>query len=739
MPDAQTDATPNRRRRPLLSRTAAIVLGVSMLVGGSALTSTASPIPSTGNSAADIATYPWLNKDLSPEARADLLMKAMNEDQLIHMLHGDGGLIGGTAPKKGPKYIGYIPAIPELRVPAVIMTDGPSGLRNGDKATEMPAPITQAASFDPGLARSYGKAIAQDARDRGQDVLFSPGFNLARNPTAGRTFEYFGEDPLLSGEIAAAHVEGVQSTGLMATIKHYVANNQETNRTQNSSNIDDRTLHEIYEKPFQIAIAKSDPAIVMCAYNKVNNKPACGNPETLKRDLRENMKFKGFVVTDYPAAWSPTDIKNGLNVELPGNFWTSKLLVTRAIKNGDMSWDDVRTRVRETLVQMFRFGLFDHPWDSERGDRQRTIREIPVSRGQAVAQKASEAGSVLLKNDGILPLNAKDPKIHRVTVVGDGAKSALKGGGSSAVNAITRDNLLDRIKARYGDRVEVDWVSEWNPAGIALSAKKSDLVIVVATTVSTELFDRPGLNFMPHVNNSVNIAARRAPTIVVTQNGGPVLMPWLDSVKGVLNTWYPGEAGGEATARLLFGEVDPSGRLPQTFPASNEQKPASHSDQFPGSKLGFQANYTEGVFMGYRWYSANGQKPLFPFGYGLSYTTFSYSNVALVKDHGSSKDPLKVRVTVTNTGKRTGKVVPQVYIGKPSTPDLTTPPRELGAFTKVELKPGEQKTVEMTVDPLQLAIWKGEKDKFVVRPGTYRVMVGNDVNDIAGTATYQVK
>ena len=684
-----------------------------------------------------LPSMPWLDATKPAIERADLLLAAMNEDQKIHMLHGASSLIGTRIVNPNdPPSIGYIPAIPELRVPAFVMTDGPTGLRNGEKATVMPASIAVASSFDPAVAQETGTAIARDASSRGQDLLFAPGFNLARNPLAGRSFEYYGEDPLLAGKLAAATTSGIQQAGVMATLKHYVANNQETNRTQNSSNIDPRTLREIYEKPFQIAIAESSPAAVMCAYNKVNNTPACGNRDTLITDLRERMGFDGIVVTDYPAAWSPTDVKNGLNVELPWSFWTSPLLVRQAIAKGTMTWQDVDQRVRETLVQMFRFGLFDHPWDDNRNDRVREIKAIDPAPGNAVARDSLERGAVLLRNERqTLPIASGDAAPQRVLVVGEGAKKSMAGGGSSAGNAIVSDQALTQISKRLPNS-KVIWKSAWDPVGIASEARQSDLVIVFATQISTELLDRPDLSFLPHMNNAVWQAAKNNPsTVVVTQIGGPVLMPWLDQTAAVLNVWYPGQAGGEATARLLFGETNPSGRLPQTFPASNSQFPANTPEQFPGAQLGHQANYTEGVFIGYRWYTSVDQRPLFPFGYGLSYTTFEYSHIALTNNTGTSTDSVGVNLTVTNTGTRAGAVVPQAYVSKPGE---GMPKRELGAFTKVMLEPGESQTVRLEVSANELAYWDTAADRFSVRPGTYQISVGDHVNDLRLTLPYTV-
>lgn len=699
-----------------------------------------SPVPASDSQRAP-EDMPWLDASRSPAERADLLVAAMTHDQLLHMVHGQSDLLGNRiSHADGPPSIGYIPPIPELRVPALILTDGPAGLRNGEKATKMPAPITQAASFDLSLARAYGSTIATDAKDRGQDVLFSPGFNLARNPRAGRTFEYFGEDPLLAGRVAAAHVDGVQSAGVMATIKHYVANNQETNRTLNSSAVDERTLHEIYEEPFRIAVRDAKPAAVMCAYNRVNGVPACGSSATLTDDLRHWMGFDGFVVTDYPAAWSPTDLRAGLNVELPWQFWTKPKRIERAIAAGQLSWDDIRQRVREVLTQMFRFGLFDQGWDEAQGDRVRPLRDLDHARGNAVAQRAAEEGSVLLKNDGMLPLSAPEPgKTRRVLVVGYAAKSTATGWGSSAGKSEMSDSTLERLAAHYGPNTVIEWAGQGNPARIARQAKLADEVIVVASSLWSELLDRPNLRLAPAQENAIAIAARNNPRVaVVLQTGGPLIMPWLDKVQAVLNVWYPGQAGGEATANLLFGKVAPSGRLPQTFPASPSEVPASTREQFPGAKAGFEARYTEGVFMGYRWWGEHGKTPAFPFGYGLTYTTFSYGDVT-VSGPGTRDGDIRVSVEVTNTGSRSGAVVPQVYIGKPDTPETPTPPRELAAFTKVTLAPGETKRVNLTVAADTLGVWDSHARDRVVRPGTYTVAVADNALAPASEHRYTVR
>lgn len=705
------------------------------------------PIPSVPAVADDtyLEKCPWRNRNLSTEKRVELLMAKMTPEHLINMSHGNSNLLGIRPPGEngGPNSIGYVKAIPELCVPALVMTDGPSGLRNREKATEMPAPIVQGASFDLNIAELVGKAIAEDSRDRGQDLLFGPGFNLGRNPAAGRTFEYFGEDPLLSGQLAAANANGLQKTGIMATLKHFVANNQETLRTINSSNMDQRTLHEIYEKPFLIGVQGSNPASVMCAYNKINGVYACSNHQTQVEDLRGRMGFKGFVVSDYPATHETTDLSNGLNIELPKSVHVTLKKVEDAVAANKMTWNEVKLRVKETLTQMFRFGMFDQPWDEKAKDRKRTMVDLPVDRGYQYALKTIEAGAVLMKNDGILPLNPEKLKGKKILVVGEGAKHSISGGGSSGVSSIKKDSLLEELKKALPN-TEIIWRSNWNPAGIAIQAKRVDLVIAVASVISTELIDRLNIDFFPHMNIGMNAAVKNNPnTVVVTQIPGPTMMPWSDKARAIINVWYPGAAGGIGTTNLLLGKTNPSGRLPQTFPADPKEIPASTTRQFPGEKVSTESYYDEGVFMGYRWWEQYNKPVAFPFGFGLSYTTFKYSDAKLLTTQGNSTDNVKVSVVVQNTGKVAGAVVPQVYVGKPSTSDIPTPPKELGAFGKVFLKPGEAKRVEFTVLPRELQVYdvkaKNGVGDYVVRSGVYKIYVADNVNDVKASFDYTVK
>ncbi|MFY9189648.1 MAG: glycoside hydrolase family 3 C-terminal domain-containing protein, partial [Lawsonella sp.] len=576
--------------------------------------------PALSGAAANAAPpRPWMNTALTDAQRAGKLLKAMNFSQKVHMLSGKKPLTDHTPA------IGYIPPIPELGIPEMVQSDGPAGLRNGkDPATKFPSPIAYAASWDLGIAHLQGKLLGEESLALGTDVLLGPGFNMARNPRGGRTFEYYGEDPFLSGTIAAANVRGIQSKSVIATLKHYTANNQETFRNINSSEVPLRALNEIYLKPFEIAVKGSQPGAVMCSYNAINGVHGCSNAYTLITKLRKAWGFDGFVMTDYPASWSPTDIKNGLNIEMPLTFMTSEASIKLAIKQGKMSEKDVDARVFETLHMMFRFGMFDRP---------KTITPINVQRGNTVAQKIAEQGAVLLKNDNkMLPLN--DKKHRKIAISGDAATGSIAGLGSSNVKATESDTPLDEIKKR-SKGAKVTYNRTIDVSNAVKNAKDADVAIVYVSGVSAEAFDRPSINLTAGDNKLVEaVAEANKNTVVVAHTGGPITMPWINKVAAVLNMWQPGQAGGKATARLLSGDANPSGHLPQTFPLYDGQWPANTMEQFPGKYLGMRPTYTEGIYIGYRWYQKENVKPLFPFGYGLSYTNFKYSAPKLLTTSG---------------------------------------------------------------------------------------------------------
>ncbi|MFY9189649.1 MAG: glycoside hydrolase family 3 C-terminal domain-containing protein [Lawsonella sp.] len=646
----------------------------------------------------------------------------MTLEQKVHMLHGR------LLTKKETAAVGYIPAIPELGVPEFVQSDGPLGVRNWeDKATAFPSPIGYAASWSPAIAALEGRIAGEDALALGTDAIYGPGLNMARNPEAGRTFEYFGEDPFLTGSMTAANVKGMQSTGVIATLKHYVANNQETSRHLGESRVPSRALREIYMKPYEIAIKEARPGSVMCSYNAINGEHGCGSYFTLVQELRHRMGFDGYVVTDFPAQWSTTDIKNGLNIEMPGMFMTSVTAVKMAMDRGDISMNDVNTRVHETLKTMFRFGMFD---------RKKVLKPVNVERGHKAALKVAESGAVLLKNqDSLLPLNEK--KTRSIAIAGDVAKEFTRGGGSSNVIPTKEDNALEEITKR-SKGAKVTFNKTRDTKGAAENARKADVALVFVNAETREGFDRRGIDLSDKDIALIDAVSKaNANTAVIVQTGGPVTMPWLGKVKSVLNMWLPGQAGGEATARLLYGDVNPSGHLPQTFPAANGQWPANTNHQYPGDYR-LNPHYTEGIFMGYRWYQKENVKPLFPFGYGLSYTSFKYSNPKLIRTSGDKASPIKLEVTVTNTGQRGGDTVVQVYVRKPGV-GMEVPKKELAGFKKIYLRAGETMTIPIEVDPFQLSVWSDSLGKFIVQPGKYVLYVGQHVNSTPLSTTYTVR
>ncbi|HEY0806686.1 MAG TPA: glycoside hydrolase family 3 C-terminal domain-containing protein, partial [Pseudonocardiaceae bacterium] len=562
-----------------------------------ALTTMAAVVVGPATMAAADTGLPWMNPNQTPQARADELLAAMTLADKVSMLHG-------VATSLGPvPSVGYLPAIPRLAIPGVTMTDGPAGVRTGqDASTELPSPSAEAASFDTSVAQLYGTVLGSDAKALGQDQVFGPGMNIQRVPVNGRNFEYYSEDPYLSGMMGGADVQGIQGQGVIATVKHYVGNNQEANRMIMSDNVDDRTLHEIYQKNFGIAVSVGNPGSVMCSYNKINNIYSCDNSQTLG-SLRSQLGFTGFVVSDYPATHATTSIKEGLNVELPTGVFNTLTNVQAALANGSIAMADIDARVHETLVVLFKFGIFD------RGPITRTPINQAVD--NANAQRIEEQSAVLMRNQGsVLPIAAGT---NSIAVIGTPAKVSAQGGGSSQVTPLSVDNSFDAIVARAGTSATVSYADGTNLTQAAATAKSAGIALVFVRDNESEGGDRSNLSLPGNQNALVSaVAAANPHTVVVLQTGSAVVMPWLSQVSGVLQTWYPGVKGGAATAALLFGDVNPSGKLPQTWPMTDKQVPASTPAQYPG--INGQASYSEGIYVGYRWYDEHSQTPLFPFG-----------------------------------------------------------------------------------------------------------------------------
>jgi beta-glucosidase len=668
-----------------------------------------------------------MSRTLRPAERAAKLLAAMSTSDKLALLSGVNPHTAlGVA--DGPLYVGYVPGNPALCMPALTLNDGPGGVAGSQVGTTaFPAPIAQAATWDPALQRTLGQTMGLEAWEKGIDVLLAPDVNIARVPENGRNFEAFGEDPFLSGQTAAAEIEGIQQNPVIATVKHFAVNSQETNRYYVSSNVDDRTLHEIYLPPFEAAVDDAKVGAVMCAYGLVRGVQSCQNPALLTDVLEHQWGFPGFVMSDWGSTWSTIQSANaGLDLEMPGGtFFTSALLAS--VNSGAVPASRFDDMVRRILTSMFRCGLFDDPPPalSSVGPL-----DVSTSADVRVAVKVAEESTVLLKNDpGTLPLHL--PRGSTIALIGapagvDGVRPYVAGGGSAYTGGANPVSPLQGITARAreaGVNVIADPGTDLSSAVSA--ARRSNLVVYFAYDQEREGEDRPDLSLPNAQDTFIEQVAQANPrTIVVLDTGGPVLMPWLDQVPAVLEAWYPGEQDGIAVAAVLFGDADPGGRLPQTFPASNDSVPASTTDQWPGSGDGQDASFSERLDVGYRWYDANKIAPLFPFGYGLSYTRFEYSGLRI--SHSGAN--VAVSFTVRNTGARAGSDVAQLYVDDPAF--VGEPPKQLKGFQRVSLRPGRSTKVTIALTPRSFSVWDSAQQQWRVRRGLYRILVGSSSRDI---------
>jgi len=793
-------------------------------------------------------------------------------------------LVQGSQDPSGQAGAGYIPGVPRLGVPQLRLSDGPAGIRTSRPATALPAPVALAASFDPELARRFGQTIGREGRARNQDVLLSPMVNIVRVPEAGRNFETFGEDPLLASRMVAEEIRGIEGEGLVATVKHYVANNFEQDRRSASADVDPRTLNEIYLPGFEAAV-EAGVGSVMCAYNKVNGVYACDNEELLSGVLRNRWGFEGWVMTDWGANHSVGSLEAGLDQEMPGGRpgrpgtpFGDSLRV--AVETGEIQQALVDRAAGRILGQMHRMGLLDGSAP--------TRPTLDVEVGAAVARDVAEAGAVLLRNeDGVLPLRSAD--LGSVVVIGPTARVPLVGGGgSSHVTPLRTTSLIDALQSRAGAGVEVPHVAGidldgvpvpatvvepsgmpgahgwqrtapdgttqvdpildftgpnalslgsagtwsgtltaptsgdyeiklqtrggsasvtldgerllsggffggasliptadglgnatatvrleagvphsiavsinqprfafpgapgWTPFEIRLAwvtperrntflqeavdaARAARAAVVLGYDEGSEGRDRASLG-LPGTQDDLiaAVAGANRRTVVLLQTGSAVLMPWLESTASVLQVWYPGQEGGEATASVLLGETGPGGRLPVTFPRAETDAPSSPPERYPG--VDGHASYSEGILVGYRWYDAQGIDPAFPFGHGLSYTKFAYDALEVK----SAKDGLDVTFRIRNSGSMPGVDVPQVYLGPADDVGVPMAPRQLVGFDRITLQPGERKDVTIHIDARQLSYWSTEANGWVRSAGERTVYVGASSRDIRLEASIEV-
>ena len=670
------------------------------------------------------------------EERVDALMNALSLEERVALIHCVSGFEYGE--------------VPRLAIPSIGMFDGPQGVRSG-YSTKFPCAIAMAASWDTELVTEIGQALGRETLAAGGRVLLAPAIDIVRTPLGGRTFEYFGEDPWLSGSIGVAYVNGVQSQGVGTCVKHFVGNNQERWRRHIDARISERALREIYLPAFKRIVTEGGAWSLMGAYNKVNGSPACENKHTLIEILREEWGFDGALVSDW-GAWKNTkrSINGGATIEMTGDLKAGRVEETmRLLQKGEIDPNLFEEAVRRNIRFLIRCGIFD----AERGKS----ASINTHEHQSLARRAAEESIVLLKNDrGILPLDPNSVK--RLAVIGPNANwklsrnNARDSGGSGAVFPPYEVLPLEGLRLKLEGKAEIKFVEgisyekdswedfEKTKAEAVTAAKDSDTVIIFAGTnhsydreatgnVRPENADKPNLGLIgPQAELIRACAAANPRTIVVLINGAPLAVnEWYACVPALMEAWFPGMEGGNAIANVLFGEVNPSGKLPLTFGKKLEDWKV-HSlgeESYPGTGKGGYVNYDDGIWVGYRWFDHANIEPTFPFGYGLSYTTFRFDDMHI---HDSPEGWIAT-FNVTNTGSRMGAEVPQLYVSPPLS-EIERPVRELKGFCKVMLRPGEQRKVAIPIRREELRYWDGAQNSWVLSPGIYKIEIGNSSRNL---------
>jgi beta-glucosidase len=696
-------------------------------------------------------------------------------------------LVHGATDEEGTA-TGFIPGVERLDIPPVRLSDGPLGVRTDEPATAFPASIALASSFDPQLAREFGEALGREANARDQDVMLAPGLNLVRVPHCGRNFEYYSEDPVLSGSMAAAVVSGIQSRDVVATPKHYAANNQETSRASVSAEVDERVLRELYLPAFRDAV-DAGAGSVMSSYNRVNGTYTSEHTHLLTEVLKEEWGFEGYVVSDWFGTESVVGTANGgLDLQMPG-ITAEELFASMSMDEGDEAGEAAEgTDADEEMAEMdpgdFAFadgmpdpttgglyaedladavesgevpesrlddmvarvlGALDDVGHFDETDREGAV-DTPEHRD--LAQTIATRGTVLLDNDGTLPLEDDAD----VALLGPNVdESILGGGGSSETTPFVETSPVEGIEARTAGDVTVergveriedvslfdafapdDGADDEGPSPViedaVAAAEDADVAVVFVRDQATEAADRETLRLPGEQDELVEaVAAANENTVVVLNTSGPVELPWREDVAAVLASWYPGQAHGDAAASVLYGDADPGGRLPVTFAPEGEY-PANTERRFPG--VDGAVHYEEGLLVGYRGFDATDADPTYPFGHGHSYAEFSYGDVTAVDD-------ATVEMTVENVGDRAGREVVQAYVESPEAPDdLDRPPQEFAGAATVDLGPGESETVTLALDERALGRWTAEEG-WTTDPGAYAVEVGRSSRDLRSSVTIE--
>ncbi|EIL86795.1 MAG: glycosyl hydrolase [Pusillimonas sp.] len=740
------------------------LLTSSILVAAAGVAFDAEATPATVPAAA--AARPWMNASLSPDVRADLVIKQLTLAEKVQLVHGTGWatLIPGNPIPKGWNYgAGYVPGIERLGIPGIHMDDSAVGVRGAANmsryATLLPSTVGAAASWNPKAAFLYGAVIGRELRDQGFNMSIGGGVDLAREPRDGRTFEYAGEDPLLAGTMTGNLIKGVQSQHVMGDIKHYAFNDQETGRSYFNAVIGDRAAQESDLLAFRIGIDIGHPAGVMCAYNRVNGIYACENPWLLTQVLRKDIGFKGFVVSDWGGTHSTVaSALAGLDMEMPGSLDGKShfgAALEQAVQSGKVPMATLDEMDHRILRSMFMAGVVEHPVTPR--------RVVNPFEGRDDAEHIAEESIVLLRNKHhLLPLDAES--VHSIAIIGAHADvGVLSGGGSAQVDA-PGGNVIDPHAggAKWGETVyfpssPLKYIRQHAPhatvafnsgadiaAAVAL-ARSSQVAVVFAQQHMLEGMDRPTLALPDNQDALIEaVAAANPRTVVVLETGGPVTMPWVDRVQAVVEAWYPGIGGAQALANLLFGNVNFSAKLPVTFPRGEGQLPhpvvtGLTADVFHTELTDAQAkvepfdvDYNKaGAAVGYKWFERQHLSPLFPFGFGLSYTTYAYSNLKVDADGKTAT------LTVTNTGRRAGTEIAEAYALLPKASGETY--KRLVGFKRVSLAPGEAQTVAIPLNELCESIYGTQKHAFVRLPGTYTILAGPSSANTLLKVTFSVR
>lgn len=731
-------------------------LGIAVLLGASSVVAQ-NPLPA------------YLDDGISIDERVEDALSRMTLEEKIGIIHAQSKFSS--------------PGVPRLGIPELWTTDGPHGIRpevlwdeweqagwTNDSCIAFPALTCLAATWNPDMALLYGKSIGEEARYRKKDILLGPGVNIYRTPLNGRNFEYMGEDPYLAAQMVVPYVKGVQQNGVAACVKHFAMNNQEKNRNSVNVEVDERALYEIYLPAFKAAVQEGDAWSIMGAYNRYKGEFACHNRYLLNDILRKEWGFKGVVVSDWGGTHDTSQaIYNGLDMEF--GSWTDGLAAgtsnaydnyflampyLQLIRSGKVGTKELDEKVRRVLRLTFLTAM----------NRQRPFGSFGSAEHGAAGRKIAEEGIVLLQNKrNILPIDLN--KVKRIAVIGENAiKMMTVGGGSSSLKAKYETLPLEGIKKYVGDKADVvyargyigDPTGEYNgvKSGQDISEKRSeeellyeavelarsaDYVVFVgglnkSVNQDSEGNDRLSLELPYNQNQLIKALVKVNPNVVVVNiSGNAVAMPWVNRVPAIIQAWYLGSEAGNALASVLLGEVNPSGKLPFTFPVCLEDSPAHALGEYPGDE---NVKYNEALFIGYRWTDKEKIKPLFPFGYGLSYTTFKYGKAILDKKEMHEDETIQITIPVTNTGTRAGAEIVQLYIGDKES-SLPRPLKELKGFSKVSLEPGETKVVSFSISKDALSFFDDTRHEWIAEPGKFEVFIAASATDIKSRLNFDLK